>query len=1215
MAQLHASKAQANQSKRPIKTANSNPVRVASTNPVDIDQQLKSAISTYDKKPYFDLLDLHFKDTKALAKYVLDSYHDFANVVIPDVLYNDDLILSQRESNGKIYRHRLLWHNCYAKPPMNPKTDAPIYPIPTTQQNLGYYITVFISAVQLYEVIDVNTGNITTTEFAKEDNFILSQLPCMIKSNYCNLIANPQPNSNHSPEDAGGYFVVNNGNEKLMVTVNTQAPRNIYVFARKEANSLVYYATCKSRNTSVIDQRSNVVNLEIKKDNSLMVNNLLFMAGKDISVFILMRALGLETDEQIINAIVDREMEPQLYNVVQVYLQNTPSMTRDDAAILVGQSLKLKRDMYTTSITDPDLIAENKRKHTIKILTTFFLPHVKSQTTSTDANLIHKAYFLAYMIKRLLTVQQKELIKTDPNVSYLDDKDALYNKRFDTPGYRLALTFINGFTKLKRHLITKFNERNSDIHDNPINVINAIKPDIIERLFRQSLSKGKFDKLEGVAQNMNRINHFHWMSTIRRIATIFKDDNNKITKPRQLHNTAQGAFCPCETPVGKSTGLIRNASLTAYITVDCSDSLPVIERYLKNNMTPIDLMDSLSFHRKFKLLINNNIVGVLTKNPNDVYQDLRQMRFNNTINRYISCAINWQAKEFRIFTDAGRIMVPYITVVDGRLSFKPSQLQGIRSWEHFLQQHPGVIEYVSKEEEENIMLAYFPFQLDETNRVINLKPVLDKNQITFITTTNRYDANNVFTRYTHCHIHPSMMFGMITTNTPFSTCNQPPRMIFQYSQTRSSMGVILDYLERSMISYNLAHSMIPIVRPRGAKYTKAEAMPNGENLMVLIAPLEGYNQEDSIGVNQSAVDKGLLYAETFKNYQPEPHVLQNGKLTKPNEANVLYATKNYNKLNEDGFAPVETILKKNDVVMGITIPKETINADDKSYIDKSVVYKSNYVSVVDKIFRGINDDGYQYAKMRLRSPRPVEIGDKCCSRAGQKGVVGAKYHRADLPTTKDGLIPSIIINPNAFPKRMTIGQLEEGLAAKMSVRQGKYYDATAFSSVDIDQLVQEASKVGVHDAGKESMVNGRNGKHIENKLFFTPVYYQRLKQMSVEKIHARGVTGNNNKTTGQPTEGKITDGGGRFGEMERDTVIAHGAAKVLEEKFKHHSDPKTLKVCTTCQSIAHKDPNSSNTICPKCSIADIKDVFIPQSAQIFMEEMLAGNNKITMHFT
>lgn len=277
-------------------------------------------------------------------------------------------------------------------------------------------------------------------------------------------------------------------------------------------------------------------------------------------------------------------------------------------------------------------------------------------------------------------------------------------------------------------------------------------------------------------------------------------------------------------------------------------------------------------------------------------------------------------------------------------------------------------------------------------------------------------------------------------------------------------------------------------------------------------------------MNNSAIDKGMFRAQALKKYfeaiKKNPASSHTGIFMKPDRNKVdNLKDANYDKLTNEGFCKVETVIKDGDVIIGMVNPKPASKEDEKPYKDNSTIYKSLIPGAIDKVITGVNSDNYPIIKIRVRSERIPQIGDKFSSRAGQKGTIGHKPHRADMPFTPSELVPDIIINPNCMPKRMTIGQLIEGLMSKVCAIKGVYGDATPFGGVNINKINDDLVAEGWEEWGNEVTYNGMTGEKMKVKIFMTPTYYQRLKQMVGDKVHSRA-RGSTQLLTRQAPEGK-----------------------------------------------------------------------------------------------
>lgn len=317
---------------------------------------------------------------------------------------------------------------------------------------------------------------------------------------------------------------------------------------------------------------------------------------------------------------------------------------------------------------------------------------------------------------------------------------------------------------------------------------------------------------------------------------------------------------------------------------------------------------------------------------------------------------------------------------------------------------------------------------------------------------------------------------------------------------------------------------------------------------------------------------------------------------------------NYDKLNEEGYAPEGTIVLNGDVIIGKVSPIQPNNTNSKIYKDSGTIFKSNIPGTIDRVFSGLlNNDGYPILKGRIRVERIPKIGDKFSSRHGQKGTIGNLKHSADMPFTESGIVPDIIINPNAIPKRMTVGQLIETLLGKICTLQGQLGDGTPYGHIDVNDINKELIARGYQPWGNEILYNGMTGEQIEVMIFIGPMYYQRLKHMVDDKIHSRA-RGPTQLLTRQPTEGRARDGGLRLGEMERDALIAHGAAQFLKERLVDCSDRYEAYVCDICGTMASKMKNRNAYICTACdNNTKITKTIIPYAFKLLIQELMSMN--------
>ena len=792
--------------------------------------------TSYDPEPYFALLDLFFERNKqVLVKHHIDSFNQFIEEIIPSILQGSDNVISEKATETKIVRYRLTFDDLGIKPPTMDNDEGLMYPLDAIQKNLSYFSKYTSTVTQWQDIIDINTGETETRMIdTPEKDVPIAKIPIMVGSNYCNLILKPDLSRKHCKYDAGGYFIVN-GNEKVVLSLESIIHRKPLVFTRKEQNTIIYYVNVQSRPVTQFVGNIQVFSIRMKKDNSIVLTIPQF---KEISVFTLMRALGMETDEDIVDSILDVKKEKAMLNQLSISLnaQNTPTITREEAIEILMNNMRSTKD-YSKS--NPEIALQQKKKHLMKILTQFILPHVSSGTNNPDIDMMYKAYYIGYMIHKLLKCFMKDSKEVE-EYRGCDDRDSMTNKRIELSGILLGTLFEQFFKKMLNDCNKIFKSKNVD-DKKPPNIVRHIKPNSIEQGLRRALSTGAFgsQSRKGLSQMLNRMNHLHSLSYMRRVITPTIDaSTNKMTSPRHLHNTQYGSMCPLETPEGPKTGLVKNLAMLEGITINMNSEIPIVMNYLSDKIITLESVDKKKLHSYVKIFVNGNWLGV-SSDVIRIHQDLRKMRFKGELHKYVSLVFDYIQKEFHINTDGGRLIRPYLTATDNKLNFKPKMLDEVNAWDEFIAKFPNVIEYIDKEEEQNIMLAVFPAYIKKSYDIMKKKPLTNTEEIDRINRTNRYDGN-VYVRYTHCEIHPCMILGLISSNIPFPEHNQSPRGIFQYNQARQAMGLyISDYRERTDISYILYHPQIPIVTSRASKYTGTHIFPAGENTIVAIASYTG----------------------------------------------------------------------------------------------------------------------------------------------------------------------------------------------------------------------------------------------------------------------------------------------------------------------------------------------------------------------------------------
>jgi DNA-directed RNA polymerase II subunit RPB2 len=786
------------------------------------------------------------------------------------------------------------------------------------------------------------------------------------------------------------------------------------------------------------------------------------------------------------------------------------------------------------------------------------------------------------------------------------------NKRVDCVGTLLNNLYRNYFNKLvkdaEKQIIREINTgswRSTDNYKSIINITNIykiIKSTTIENGIKRALSTGDFgvkhnNSKVGVAQVYNRLNYVSSLSHARRISTP-TDKSGKLIPPRKLHNTTWGFLCPAETPEGQSVGVVKNLSYMSHITI-YSNSMSLYEYVLPNIIKMYDDSQDITneyIYDKTKVFINGVWVGI-TEQPQELFLSLKDKKYKGIINIYTSIIFDYKLKEIRICNDSGRLTRPLLRVQNKNILLKYDILAKLNkeeyNWDDLLlttEHNSAILEYIDPEEQSWSMIATKPKDL--------INP-----------------ANHMY-KYTHCEIHPSTMFGVLASCIPFPEHNQSPRNTYQCAQGKQAMGIYATNYENRMdkTAYILNYPMRPLVDTRIMDVIHLNKIPSGSQLIVAIMTHTGYNQEDSLLINKGSIDRGMSMATVYHTEKDEDKQKINGDeeiRCKP-DASKTKGMKmgNYNKVNSKGVIPENTIIQNRDVIISKVRPiKENRNNHTKviKYEDQSKIYKTNEETYIDKNYINRNGEGYNFAKVRIRTVRKPVIGDKFSSRHGQKGTTGNIIPECDMPRTAGGLVPDMIINPHAIPSRMTIGQLKETILGKVLVELGLFGDGTAFGDFDIKTITDLLLNVGYEAHGNELLYNGLTGEQIECSVFIGPVFYQRLKHMVNDKAHSRSF-GPMVNLTRQPNEGRSRDGGLRFGEMERDCMISHGASRFTKGRIYDASDKYSVYVCKKCGLTASYNDQMHIHLCHVCdNRTDFAYVEIPYACKLLFQELNTMN--------
>ena len=1201
-------------------------------------------------KLWHRILELYFEqaDGKQIISHQLESFNHFMNVDIPEIITMvnpvivrgspeiplsgprsalasatglstsaANALMGHREEStatplgpiNREYEVHLEFSNPQFKKPTifeNNGAVLPMMPNDARLRNLTYAAPLFVDINVTYVEIDNTQGGKQNIRKRLFPNVHFGKIPVMVGSEYCLLTDQKHINPakiGECSEDMGGYFIIQGG-ERVCISQERMSENRPFVF-RNNRNStkeleVVEVKSIGPDNDQVPKSNSVRMMYHPKNNQILLLRATLPRMKAPVPLFMLFRALGMNSDKEIIDLILGPDGDSAYDSILDESIAESAHVQSQEQAI---EALAAYIKTWAPRGNRPQIAVRD-------ILAEELFPHIGAEEMAYE-----KACYLAHMTRKVLWVSSSRM----PN----DDRDAYPNKRVDLPGFLLANLFRTHFSTMMVKDIKTYLSK--EIHGgswkatgnfeeilNISNIHKVIKSTNLEVGLKTCLATGNFGSAKaggptknGVSQVLNRLNYISGLSHLRRVSTPI-EKMGKLIAPRKLHNTQWGYICPCETPEGHSVGVVKNMSTIAIVSIFSNPR--TVRDYIDTMNVLKQLKDTTleEKHKGLRVFLNGAWIGIIvSKDVERVVEALRAAKRQCELHPQTGIIWKISLRELWITTEAGRMLRPLLyapalrEVLTGGLA---SKIATMTTWEELLLwKTPGghhLIEYIDPGETEGCFIA------------MNHKDVSDASK-------------------THAEIHPSCVLGSLASNIPFPDHNQSPRNAYQSAMGKQAMGMYsLNFRERfDAMAHMLCYPQMPLVSPFMSKFYGTQKMPCGQNITVAILTYTGYNQEDSIMINRSFLDRGGFRSIFYRTYKDEEKKNQSSgeeeRFHKP-DSGVTRQMKNanYEKLGEDGFVPENQYVDNDDILIGKVVPLRVptgmvLPAGTKKYRDVSRTMRNNEIGWVDRIFRNRNGEGYSFAKVRVRQDRVPEIGDKFSSRHGQKGTCGMILKAEDMPQTASGIVPDIIINPHCIPSRMTIAQLMETLLGKVGCEVGALGDGTPFNATTVDGLAGLLRDgLGLEPHGNEILYNGYTGRQMETNIFVGPVFYQRLRHCSADKLHSRA-SGPLVMLTRQPAEGRAREGGLRFGEMERDCVIAHGMSEFTKERLMECSDAFRCFACRDCGLLAVVNPVEGIWNCRSCgNTTNFSPVEIPYAYKLLMQElesMCISSRIVTKH--
>ncbi|CAI4844797.1 CRB_1a_G0052860.mRNA.1.CDS.1 [Saccharomyces cerevisiae] len=1110
--------------------------------PVYKGKKLTDEINTAQDK--WHLLPAFLK-VKGLVKQHLDSFNYFVDTDLKKIIKANQLILSDVDPEFYLKYVDIR----VGKKSSSSTKDYLTPPHECRLRDMTYSAPIYVD-------IEYTRGR----NIIMHKDVEIGRMPIMLRSNKCILYdadESKMAKLNECPLDPGGYFIVN-GTEKVIL-VQEQLSKNRIIVEADEKKGIVQASV-----TSSTHERKSKTYVITKNGKIYLKHNSI---AEEIPIAIVLKACGILSDLEIMQLVCGNDSSYQ--DIFAVNLEESSKLdiyTQQQALEYIGAKVKTMRRQKLTILQEG-----------IEAIATTVIAHL----TVEALDFREKALYIAMMTRRVVMAMY--------NPKMIDDRDYVGNKRLELAGQLISLLFEDLFKKFnndfKLSIDKVLKKPNRAMEYDALLSINVHSNNITSGLNRAistgnwSLKRFKMERA-GVTHVLSRLSYISALGMMTRISSQF-EKSRKVSGPRALQPSQFGMLCTADTPEGEACGLVKNLALMTHITTDDEEE-PIKKLCYVLGVEDITLIDSASLHLNYGVYLNGTLIGSI-RFPTKFVTQFRHLRRTGKVSEFISIYSNSHQMAVHIATDGGRICRPLIIVSDGQSRVKDIHLRklldGELDFDDFLKL--GLVEYLDVNEENDSYIALY--------------------------------EKDIVPSMTHLEIEPFTILGAVAGLIPYPHHNQSPRNTYQCAMGKQAIGAIAynQFKRIDTLLYLMTYPQQPMVKTKTIELIDYDKLPAGQNAMVAVMSYSGYDIEDALVLNKSSIDRGFGRCETrrktttvLKRYANHTQDIIGGMRVDENGDPIWQ----HQSLGPDGLGEVGMKVQSGQIYINKSVPTNSADAPNPNnvnvqtqYREAPVIYRGPEPSHIDQVMMSVSDNDQALIKVLLRQNRRPELGDKFSSRHGQKGVCGIIVKQEDMPFNDQGIVPDIIMNPHGFPSRMTVGKMIELISGKAGVLNGTLEYGTCFGGSKLEDMSKILVDQGFNYSGKDMLYSGVTGECLQAYIFFGPIYYQKLKHMVLDKMHARA-RGPRAVLTRQPTEGRSRDGGLRLGEMERDCVIAYGASQLLLERLMISSDAFEVDVCDKCGLMGYSG------WCTTCKSAEnIIKMTIPYAAKLLFQELLSMN--------